>query len=47
LPVLCCPRQLYSRELWIIGVNLNITVLMGMTMIIGTGIEMAIFYVPE
>jgi multidrug efflux pump subunit AcrB len=29
------------------GVDLNITALMGMTMIIGIGTEMAIFYVSE
>ncbi len=33
--------------LWITGVALNITALMGMTMIIGIGTEMAIFYVSE
>ena len=33
--------------LWITGVELNITALMGMTMIIGIGTEMAIFYVSE
>ncbi|MDE2303910.1 MAG: efflux RND transporter permease subunit, partial [Sphingomonadales bacterium] len=33
--------------LWITGVDLNITALMGMTMIIGIGTEMAIFYVSE
>ena len=33
--------------LWLAGVDLNITALMGMTMIIGIGTEMAIFYVSE
>lgn len=33
--------------LWLTGIELNITALMGMTMIIGIGTEMAIFYVTE
>jgi len=33
--------------LWITGVELNITALMGMTMVIGMASEMAIFYVSE
>ncbi len=33
--------------LWLTHVDLNITALMGMTMIIGIGTEMAIFYVSE
>ena len=33
--------------LWITGVELNITALMGMTMVIGIGTEMAIFYMSE
>src|ERR1700730_6824750 len=33
--------------LWMTGVELNITALMGMTMIIGISTEMAIFYVSE
>ena len=33
--------------LWLSGVDLNITAMMGMTMIIGMGTEMAIFYVSE
>ena len=33
--------------LWLTGVPLNITALMGMTMIIGIGTEMSIFYVSE
>lgn len=33
--------------LWLTGVELNITALMGMTMIIGIGTEMAIFYMSE
>lgn len=33
--------------LWLCGVDFNITAMMGMTMIIGMGTEMAIFYVSE
>ncbi|MDR3416425.1 MAG: efflux RND transporter permease subunit [Nevskia sp.] len=33
--------------LWITGVELNITALMGMTMIVGIATEMAVFYVSE
>ena len=33
--------------LWLTGLELNITALMGMTMIIGIGTEMAIFYISE
>ncbi|HEX7815747.1 efflux RND transporter permease subunit [Dyella sp.] len=33
--------------LWLSGVDLNVTAMMGMTMIIGMGTEMAIFYVSE
>lgn len=33
--------------LWLTGIALNITALMGMTMIIGIGAEMSIFYVSE
>ncbi|MDR3389793.1 MAG: efflux RND transporter permease subunit [Rudaea sp.] len=33
--------------LWVTGVELNITALMGMTMVIGIATEMAIFYVSE
>ena len=33
--------------LWLSGVELNITAMMGMTMIIGIATEMAIFYVSE
>jgi len=33
--------------LWLTGVELNITALMGMTMVIGIAAEMAIFYVSE
>ena len=33
--------------LWLSGVELNITALMGMTMVIGIGTEIAIFYVSE
>ena len=43
----CCRRPPSSPALWLTGVELNITALMGMTMIIGIGTEMAIFYVSE
>ena len=33
--------------LWLTGIELNITAIMGMTMIIGIGTEMAIFFVSE
>jgi multidrug efflux pump subunit AcrB len=33
--------------LWLSGIELNITALVGMTMIIGIGTETAIFYVSE
>ena len=33
--------------LWLTGIELNITAIMGMTMIIGIGTEMAIFLVSE
>jgi multidrug efflux pump subunit AcrB len=52
LPVIIIACSLLSTTavftaLWITGVDLNITALMGMTMIIGIGTEMAIFYVSE
>jgi multidrug efflux pump subunit AcrB len=52
LPVIIIGCSLLSTTavftaLWITGVDLNITALMGMTMIIGIGTEMAIFYVSE
>ena len=52
LPVIIIGCSLLSTTavftaLWIAGVDLNITALMGMTMIIGIGTEMAIFYVSE
>jgi multidrug efflux pump subunit AcrB len=52
LPVVIIACSLLSTTavftaLWITGVDLNITALMGMTMIIGIGTEMAIFYVSE
>jgi multidrug efflux pump subunit AcrB len=52
LPVIIIGCSLLSTTavftaLWITGVELNITALMGMTMIIGIGTEMAIFYVSE
>ena len=52
LPVVIIGCSLLSTTavftgLWLTGVELNITALMGMTMIIGIGTEMAIFYVSE
>ena len=52
LPVIIIACSLLSTTavftaLWVTGVDLNITALMGMTMIIGIGTEMAIFYVSE
>ena len=52
LPVIIIACSLLSTTavftaLWITGVDLNITALMGMTMIIGIGTEMAIFFVSE
>jgi multidrug efflux pump subunit AcrB len=52
LPVIIIGCSLLSTSavftaLWLCGVDLNITALMGMTMIIGIGTEMAIFYVSE
>ncbi|HYZ23960.1 MAG TPA: efflux RND transporter permease subunit, partial [Rhodopila sp.] len=52
LPVVIIACSLLSTTavftgLWIAGVELNITALMGMTMIIGISTEMAIFYVSE
>jgi multidrug efflux pump subunit AcrB len=52
LPIIIIGCSLLSTTavftaLWMTGVELNITALMGMTMIIGIGTEMAIFYVSE
>jgi multidrug efflux pump subunit AcrB len=52
LPVIVVGTSLLSTTavftaLWLTGVELNITALMGMTMIIGIGAEMAIFFVSE
>jgi len=52
LPIIIIACSLLSTTavftaLWATGVALNITALMGMTMIIGIGTEMAIFYVSE
>ena len=52
LPVIIILSSLLSTTavftgLWIAGVDLNITALMGMTMIIGIATELAIFYVSE
>jgi multidrug efflux pump subunit AcrB len=52
LPIIIIACALLSTTavfiaLWLTRVDLNITALMGMTMIIGIGTEMAIFYVSE
>ena len=52
LPLIIVGASLLSTTavftaLWLTGIPLNITALMGMTMIIGIGTEMAIFYVSE
>ncbi len=52
LPIIVIVCSLLSTTavftgLWLTGVDLNITALMGMTMVIGIGTEMAIFYVSE
>ena len=52
LPIIIIGCSLLSTTavftgLWLTGIELNITALMGMTMIIGIGTEMAIFYVSE
>ena len=52
LPLIIIGTSLLSTTavftaLWLTGVALNITALMGMTMIIGIATEMAIFYVSE
>jgi multidrug efflux pump subunit AcrB len=52
LPVIVIAGSLLSTTsvftaLWVTGVELNITALMGMTMIIGIGTEMSIFLVSE
>jgi CzcA family heavy metal efflux pump len=52
LPLIIIAASLLSTTavftaLWVTGVELNITAMMGMTMIIGIGTEMAIFYVSE
>jgi CzcA family heavy metal efflux pump len=52
LPVIIISSSLLSTTavftgLWLSGVELNITAMMGMTMIIGISTEMAIFYVSE
>jgi CzcA family heavy metal efflux pump len=52
LPIIIISTSLLSTTavfmiLWITGIELNITALMGMTMIIGISTEMAIFYVSE
>jgi CzcA family heavy metal efflux pump len=52
LPLIIIATSLFSTTavfmiLWATGVELNITALMGMTMIIGISTEMAIFYVSE
>jgi CzcA family heavy metal efflux pump len=52
LPLIIVGTSLLSTTgvftaLWVTGVELNITALMGMTMVIGIATEMAIFYVSE
>jgi multidrug efflux pump subunit AcrB len=52
LPIIIIATSLLSTSavfvaLWLTNVELNITALMGMTMIIGISTEMAIFYVSE
>ncbi|MDE0854537.1 MAG: efflux RND transporter permease subunit, partial [Nevskia sp.] len=52
LPLIIVGTSLLSTTavftaLWLTGVELNITALMGMTMIIGIATEMSIFYVSE
>ena len=52
LPIIILGCSLLSTTavftgLWLSGVDLNITALMGMTMVIGISTEMAIFYVSE
>lgn len=52
LPVIIVGTSLLSTTavfvgLWLTGIALSITALMGMTMIIGIGAEMSIFYVSE
>ena len=52
LPAIIITCSLFSTVavftgLWLSGIALNITALMGMTMVIGIGTEMAIFYVSE
>ncbi|GGF49662.1 multidrug ABC transporter [Aliidongia dinghuensis] len=52
LPVIIIGTSLLSTTavftaLWLTGIELNITAMMGMTMIIGIATEMAIFYVSE
>jgi multidrug efflux pump subunit AcrB len=52
LPLIIIATSLLSTTavftaLWVTGVELNVTALMGMTMIIGIATEMAIFYVSE
>jgi multidrug efflux pump subunit AcrB len=52
LPIVIVATSLLSTTavftaLWITGVELNITALMGMTMVIGIAAEMSVFYVSE
>jgi multidrug efflux pump subunit AcrB len=52
LPLIIVATSLLSTTavfaaLWATGVQLNITALMGMTMVVGIATEMAIFYVSE
>jgi multidrug efflux pump subunit AcrB len=52
LPIIIVGSSLLSATavftgLWLTGIELNITAMMGMTMVIGIATEMAIFYVSE
>ena len=52
LPIIIVGCSLLSTTavftgLWLSGVDLNITALMGMTMVIGIGAEMAVFYISK
>ena len=52
LPLIIIASALFSTSavftaLWLTGIELNITAMMGMTMIIGIATEMAIFFVSE
>ena len=46
-PPRCSPPRAVFTGLYVTGLELNITALMGMVMIVGIATEMAIFYVSE